>query len=459
MPVVWNSCSGRRNPWDGPHRNADQNQGERENTQAFDQTNTHIEEVNETDPSYYQDETVREELAASLVIDSNSDYLEEIPLNHAAVTTSIETTNLENSRTIKRSKQAMKKLGLIPLAAGLLAIGGVGVVFAYEQHQTHSALAAYHQGETYALKGDYQKAAVAFKQSLKQRTHFESAQQDLQVVTLAQATTQDVTLANALEKKGNYDQSLSTIQKAETHLANYKGPLITTLSQSLSKARMVTSVAQLRDDMKGKTSIADLAPVLQKAENLDYPEAKQIADEIRKQIANISYKQATDQLDKNNFSDATATITDGLKYAPSNDKLKSLKDTVAKKQKAFENAEQAKMEQAMVAAAQEKANNKTNAVKLVDISTSWDAYGDLSITGSLKSIATVPISSVLVSYTIKDSSGNEVNSGQVYIDQDVLYPNDTATFEDTDYGLADRMSDPTNTVTATVTGATWYLGN
>jgi hypothetical protein len=252
---------------------------------------------------------------------------------------------------------------------------------------------------------------ASLKQSLELRSNFESAKHDLQVVSLALATEKEVKLANSLEKKGKYDQALNTIQSSEGHLANYKGTLITTMSISLSKARMVTSVAQLRQEIKGKTSVDDLAPVLQKAENLNFPEAKQIADEIRNQIADFSYGQANAQLENNNFTEANNLIASGLKYAPANQKLKTLESTVAQKKKAFENAKEAKMEQALVAAAKEQANNQSNAVKLVNLNTYKDDYGNLVVTGTVKSIATVPISSIQINYTLTDSSGNELEYG------------------------------------------------
>jgi hypothetical protein len=376
------------------------------------------------------------------------------------VQTANESSKLEVSRVDNREKRKLGKLWLVPVLSGVLALGSFGTAYAYQNHKTQESLQAYKQGEALALKGDYKGAEAKFKHSLELRSDFESAKHDLQVVSLALVTEKDITLANSLEKKGKYDQALNTIQSSEGHLANYKGTLIVTLNKSLSKARMVTSVAQLRQEMKGKTSVDDLAPVLRKAENLNFPEAKQIADEIRNQIADFSYSQANAQLEKNSFTEADNLIASGLKYAPSNQKLKTLKSTVAQKKKAFENAEEAKMEQAMVAAAKEQANNQSNAVQLVNISTYWDQFGDLVVTGTVKCIATVPISSVQINYNVTDSNGNELDTGQVYTDQNVLYPGDENTFEDTDYNItSDQISDPSNVPTATVTGATWYLQN
>jgi hypothetical protein len=52
------------------------------------------------------------------------------------------------------------------------------------------------------------------------------------------------------------------------------------------------------------------------------------------------------------------------------------------------------------------------------------------------------------------------NTGQVYTDQNVLYPGDESTFEDTNYTISsDQISDPSHVPTATLTGATWYLEN
>lgn len=341
---------------------------------------------------------------------------------------------------------------ILPTSLLVVVVLSLASFYFYEQHQTKAALAHFKQGESLAIKGDYLGALTAFNQSLNLRSHFSSAANDKKVVMMAMKVDSDLKAASELQKKNNYAEALNHITSAENRLDGYKGKVVDQLTNAVIKQRTTTMVAQLRYDMKGKTSEADLAPILQRAEALKVPEAKAIADEIRKQLVESIYDQANSYLKERHYSKALASIEDGLKYSPDDKKLTTLKATVTKAKQAFEAAQQQKIKQAMAAAAKEEANNQTNAVKLLDVKATLDQFGDVVIDGNIQSIATVPISGVEVFYTLYDSDGNEYDTNSVYVDTYLLYPGDKSTFEYTHYNAGQNL-------TVKVTGFTWYLEN
>lgn len=364
-------------------------------------------------------------------------------------------TSAEKSSTNSRSSRVdtnSKGIILFPIVALALVVCSIFPYYYYQEHKTKMAIDSFHKGEEYALHGDYEKALDAFNKSLSLRPQFENAEKNKSVVDKAIKVTNDLNSAKDLQKKEKFSSSLQKISNAEETLIGYKGDLITKLKKLISNNRVTTMVAQLRYDIKGKTTIEELAPILQRAEDLKVPEAKTIANEIRGQLVDVSYNEANKHLKDNEFSDALASINNGLKYAANDKKLTKLKTNVEKEKNAFESAEKRKMEQAMVAAAKERENNLNNAVELENVDVNIDEYGDATVSGTVKSIATVPISGVEVFYTLYDSNGDEYDTNSIYIDSYTLNPGDTSIFEYTHYGVDTSMK-------VKVTGYTWYLDN
>ncbi|WP_257347550.1 zinc ribbon domain-containing protein [Pseudalkalibacillus decolorationis] len=339
---------------------------------------------------------------------------------------------------------------IVPLLTLIIVVSSLGVYALSEFVQTNSAQEAFQKGENLALEGDYQKAKKSFERALEQRANFKSATMNLKLIQAATATDEHLHKAEKLQKDHKYEKAMDEIQAAETILSGYTGKFITQLEKEIKESRVEANVAQLRFEMKGKSTIEELEPILVKAEKLNIPEAKQIANKIRVQIADYAYTAASDLLKEKQFSAALASVTKGLSYEPENKKLTNLMATIKSEQKAFEHAEQKRIEQALLAASKEKEHNLNSAIEVTSIKTTLDEFGDVVVSGKVKSNATVPVSSIMISYTLTKKNGTTFNENEVYVYPDVLYPDETGSFEYTHYLVNEELNVKFNK-------ATWYL--
>lgn len=354
---------------------------------------------------------------------------------------------------INRGHGPHRKYGwwwLLPLCILLLVGGGLGGYYYYQQALTKGALDSFKTGEQLAMQGNYKEAEAAFNDALKKRPNFPNAELDKKIASIGLDIESDLVTAKQQAKDKKFDQSLTTIERANQKLQGYKGKIVDKIKKSISEAKVSSTVGKLRQEMEGKTSIDDLAPILSKAEGLNIPEAKEIAKQIRSQIVEIAYSEANKLLNEKQFSNALDRVNDGLKYDSTNKKLLGLKKAIQNAKDAYEKEEKARINNALSEAENELEHNKNDAVDLVDIKATLDEYGNVEVTGKVKSTATIPITTVSVSYTLYDKTGAEYDSNDVVVLPDTLNPGDEGTFEYTHFNVNEPL-------TVKVTHFKWYL--
>src|SRR5699024_524709 len=149
---------------------------------------------------------------------------------------------------------------------------------------------------------------------------------------------------------------------------------------------------------------------------------------------------------RSQFNSAQTIVEDGLRYAPDSEKLQSLKASIEKDKSAFENTIKQRLEQAM-----NTEYNESDAVKLSFVDIEYNDQDQLVVKGEVKSIATVPINSIKVDYSILTKENNELVSNEVLVFPDTLEPEDTGQFEFTHYGI-----DKEKNLSIKINKITWY---
>lgn len=104
----------------------------------------------------------------------------------------------------------------------------------------------------------------------------------------------------------------------------------------------------------------------------------------------------------------------------------------------------------MVSVAKENEKNETNAIQVLKTNIILNEYGDCFISGQAQNIATKPISSVQIYFTIYDINNNELGTDYAYISPDYLEASGTGNFENMEYGMPTAHH-------IKVTNITWYV--
>jgi tetratricopeptide (TPR) repeat protein len=343
-----------------------------------------------------------------------------------------------------------KILFIVPVICFILAIILNLSFYVYESKLTVNVENMRQQAEDLALKNKFPEAVKLIDKAISLRPNNKTLQLDRIALKDGESVESHVKNVESYIKKQDYIKALSELDISNKEIANNSGSFYQMLNTNIENKRIGVTILQIKSEMNDKSSIDELNNLLVKIKGYNVTEAKDTAEAIVKKIADISYNKANEFLIKNNFTDAEAAISNGLTYDSNNKKLLSFKDSIEKRKQDFELQETNRIEQAMVSAAKEDENNRTNAVQAINTNIILDEYGDCTISGNVKNIATKPISSIQVYYTIYDVNNSELGTNYTFVSPDYLEINGTGYFESVEYGMPGAHH-------IKVTNATWYI--
>ncbi|SHG24665.1 zinc-ribbon domain-containing protein [Ornithinibacillus halophilus] len=331
------------------------------------------------------------------------------------------------------AKKSLNKFWYLPIATFIVLTVASSLFYLFLQHQSTQAKELYEQGEQKLINEEIDQAEALFQKALKQKQNFSQAHIGLAFIDRAKEIQIAIKQAESNLEQGKFQEALSLITNAENKLTNYNGSVVNNLVDELISLQNQVKISQLLFNLEQNPSISELKSLLWEADSINEVEAEEITENIRGQIIEFAYSQASEQLSNNHFNDAQAIVQDGLKYAPSSDKLLSLQTTIEKEKVSFEITQQQRIEQALNTAEEEREFNENDAIELIDIHMEEDDQGNLVIKGEVKSIATVPLQSVLIDYSLIKNEESELLSNEVYVYPDTLYPEEIGKFEFTHY--------------------------
>lgn len=344
------------------------------------------------------------------------------------------------------------KFWYLPLSVLFVVILSFGVFYVWLDSRSAQAEELYHQGANLLMQQDYEAAGELFAEAADQKGNFTQANTAHEFMQETLQVQQTLEQASQLSGKKEFQEALSLVNTAESSLKNYNGTAVNQLIESIVAKRETIKVAQLNHLLAQEPGIDQLKHLLWEADELNHQEAEGITESIRNQIIDYSFSKASAQLNSKHFNDARLLVEDGLKYAPDSEKLISLQTTVEKEQTAFETAQQQRIKQAVNAAAQDQQLNETDAIELLSAEVEKNEQGDFVITGEVKSVATIPVHSILVEYSLLNGNDTEILSNEVYVYPDKLYPNENGEFEFTHFDISEDTED----LQVEIDTVTWY---
>lgn len=351
-----------------------------------------------------------------------------------------------------KQKKQFNRFWLLPILCLFLSILSLMAAYFIMQHQETTAKQLFNQGQNFILEEDYSKAKAAFKDALTYKDNFYEADVALNFTEKVLQIEDDLKQAINQQENNEFKESLDMINSAERTLKNYHGSAVNQLIDQIIIMKDNTKVAQLKYLLSNQPDINELKNLLWDSEAINNADAEEITINIRNQIVDYTFSKASEQLNNKQFNDAQILVDDGLKYASDSEKLQSLKTTIDKEKIAFEMEQQERIEQAIHLAAEEQEKNKEDAVKLNSVKIKDDEQGNWIVTGEVTSVATVPINSVLIEYSLLTNKDEEITTNKVYVFPDNLYMNEEGKFEFTHYDINKKHKK----IKVNVNKITWY---
>ncbi|GAA0446788.1 MAG: zinc-ribbon domain-containing protein [Bacillota bacterium] len=359
---------------------------------------------------------------------------------------------LPEDRFNRVKKKVGKQFWKLPAIVTGCVLLSIVLLYVTLEIRTAKAKDLYNKGEEKVLNAEYQEAKELFQKAIDYKHNFNQAQHSLEFMDHALSIRASLEESTQFLKEKKYQAALDLINNTENTLKDFDGPAINQLIDEIAANRNAVKLKQVTESLKKEPNIDQLKILLWDAASIDTEEAEPITKDIRDQIINYTYTRANEQLNKKQFNDAKLIVEDGLKYAPKSEKLTSLQTTIDKEQVSFETAQQKRIEQAMTSATKEQQVNENDAVELVSIKTTSDDQGNLVVKGKVKSVATIPVNSIMVKYRLQTKDGHELLTNGVYVYPDELYPDESGNFEFTHFDIDYKAKD----VETDVEKITWY---
>lgn len=322
----------------------------------------------------------------------------------------------------------------------------IGLHF-FLNYQTHLATEAYHNAEDHLIQQEYDQALIELEQAISYQNPFASAE------SLHRFTKLVISFEEEINKESDYQIILQLINKTKNELNSFSGEAVDQFLKDIKTEQISIQLDLVKAKLADEPNIESLPAILWEVEGVQDPLAFELASSIKEQIVAYTSAEVNKLLQEKQFSKAQISVENGLYYVPNSAKLTSLSSVVSKEKDTFESAQEERMEQAITAYEEEHDINQNDAVELVDVQLKENDQGHLVVTGQLKSVATIPINTVVVHYTITDQTGEVIDTNEIYVYPDTLYPEETGKFDYTYFDL----DQPNHDLTVTVDTITWFL--
>lgn len=329
---------------------------------------------------------------------------------------------------------------LLPFFMALVVILTILSYTWYLQREHNLAKEFYELGEKAVLNQQYKDAENYFETALLHKPNFPEAEVAQGFTKLMLEIEKNFVQAKDDLVDEKFNESLSLMNESENLIKNYHGQAVNEIIDEIVSLRNEITLAHIEKHLQNNPSIVTLKSLLWEAQSLNTNKAEEIASYIQQEIVDFTFVKASEKLQNKQFNDAKFIVEDGLKYAPDSEKLNTLRSAIDKEKTAFEIAEQRRIEQAIHMAEEDRAHNESSAIQLKDVKIKLDDQDRLIVKGKVKSVATIPVHSILVEYSIIEDE-EIVLENEVFVYPEVLYTDETGKFEYTHYEIDENLAD------------------
>ncbi|WP_339216405.1 zinc ribbon domain-containing protein [Ornithinibacillus sp. FSL M8-0202] len=357
--------------------------------------------------------------------------------------TSIHSHETSPPQVETNGKKTLTTHSLFPYVIPLISLVLVSVflIFTYlsEQRKNDQVLELQQTAEANALEGNFTEATKLLEDAIEIRPDYDVLQQNLDEVNRAQTFADQLDAALTLSANQQFDQAEQELTTLTNQLAAENSPLFTSFEVLITAEEETITIEKIKLELPTITNIDELANKLHTLEGLSNTEAEAVKTEIMDKIVQIAFEEASTLYTDGYFEEALAMLNKGLNYSSNNEQLLAFKDEIEQAITAFE-------EQAV----QDDLHNRTAAVEVTYFDAVLEENGDITISGTLNSTATVPIYSLTVYLAIFDEEGNFLFEDVLFVEPYELNPGDEGIFE----GV---LEDVNQEAYIEITNITWYF--
>lgn len=339
--------------------------------------------------------------------------------------------------------------GLVVSAAAMLIL--VYWTYQYEIDRNENVLRLQSEAKAAALAGEYEQALSLLSEGMAIRPDFAPLAADEAIIEHVMKLERMSSDLNRMLEKGNFAEAHSGLDQLKGELGGRKEPVYDRLKGRLDELSMEVTLLSLSDRVDELTSIKEYGEMLNVVNGLIGEEAAALREEIVKGIRSLATRNAETLMNRKNFTGALAEVSRALIWVKEDAGLLALQQRIKQEQAKYEAAEQTRIERAMQEAAAEDLLNQTEAVKVESTEQTLDEFGDLTITGVLRNVATRAIYSVALDYSILSAEGEIIAKGHITATPNYVEPGEEMSFTETVYGV---HSEDTEMV---IDHVTWYL--
>ncbi|MBU8906526.1 FxLYD domain-containing protein [Desertibacillus haloalkaliphilus] len=338
----------------------------------------------------------------------------------------------------------------IPVVSMILIGFGLGYFYITETNKNEQVHAIVTEVDQLLSESNYSEAASRLSSALHTRPEHVELEQFMLLVEKASQYEQDLLEVDSLLQEKSFDEASENLLDLNAKLNEETNELYQPLHTMVQESEDRLTVALIRDELDELTTYEQLATKLSEVSSVGTEGAGLIKEQIITKIVDVTYEQASALLQQHDFSGASNHVEKGLQHAADSEKLLNFREKIEHDQIAFQQAEQQRIEQAMIAAAEEDLKNRTDAVEVVSMDSNLDEWGDLYFHGEIKNTATKPIYSVELYASVYDHEGIYLGGSLVSVYPYYIEPGEVGYFSGTFYGVYENME-------ISIEDATWYL--
>lgn len=332
---------------------------------------------------------------------------------------------------------------LIPYFIPIISLVMVSVflIFTYvsEQKKNNHVLELQQAAEANALEGNFTEATKLLEDAVEVRPDYDVLQRNLEEVNRAQTFANQLDAALTLSANQQFDQAEQELTTLTNQLADENSPLFTHFEALITTEEENITIEKIKLELLTITNIDELANKLNTLEALSNSKAEDVKTEIMNKIVQFAFEEASTLYTDGYFEEALTMLNKGLNYSSNNEQLLAFKDEIEQAITALE-------EQAV----QDDLHNRTAAVEVTYFDAVLEENGDITISGTLISTATIPIYSLTVYLAIFDEDGNFLFEDILSVEPYELNPGDEGIFE----GV---IEDVNQEAYIEITNITWYF--